>query len=211
MAEPGDGTGSTRPLAPTTASGGTRGVCRSGLSRPIRVLLIIAVSSTALVALEHYLANPIRVHGTSMEPTLRSGDVVLVSRVAYAFSSPSRGDIVTVRPGRRGSLAKLPEGANVPVFVKRIVGMPGEWIMARLGVLTVCKRLHSACERLRENYVGTVRADFGPFHIAARHYFVLGDNRAVSDDSRDWGPVRANEITARVFAVAWPLRHVHLH
>jgi signal peptidase I len=172
-----------------------------------RIVIILVGCSVALVVVHRFVATPYEIVGPSMEPTLQPGDVVLSVRAAYARSAPQRGDIVIVRPERRGSLATAHATATV---VKRIIGLPSEWIDARQGVVTVCKQLDRHCHRLREPYLGSTRADFGPFHVPRDQFFVLGDNRSVSDDSRDWGPVPRARIIARVLAVLWPPRRLRL-
>jgi signal peptidase I len=170
-----------------------------------RLVIILVGCSLALLVVYRYVATPYEIVGPSMEPTLQPGDVVLAVRVAYLHSAPHRGDIVIVRPELRGSLATAHSPATV---VKRIIGLPREWITARQGAVTVCEQLDRACRRLREPYLGSTRADFGPSHVPRDQFFMLGDNRSVSDDSRDWGPVPRARIIARVLAVLWPPRRL---
>ena len=130
-----------------------------------------------------------RVEGQAMAPTLNNQDRLIVNRWAYTFSAPSRGDVVMLRyPGDRSKL-----------FVKRVVAAGGDTVRIDDG------RVFVNDVALDDAYVaedGRSHETYGPQEIAAGHYFVLGDRRNNSSDSRHWGLVPEDDIVGRV-AVRW--------
>lgn len=145
------------------------------------------------------------IEGTSMTPTLTSGERLLVNRFVYArtesglfggdsyvFHGPDRGDIIIFHP---------PGGYDTD-FVKRVIGVPGDVVDIRGGYV------YLNGEQLDEPYLKqTTGAQGGtyPKTVPEGQYFVLGDNRRVSNDSRNWGFVRAEDILGRAWIGYWPL------
>jgi signal peptidase I len=154
------------------------------------------VAAAALILLlgalvRAYVAEPFAITSESMEPTLRSGDRVLVEKLSYSVGSPQRGDLVVFRAPDGGSLA-----------VKRIVGLAGDRVAIEDGVLAINGHLQ------REPYVDHRTVDsvyFGPVVVPRGDVFVMGDNRADSHDSRDYGGVPRRSLIGRVLATLWPL------
>ena len=187
-----------------------------GLPDPIRVVvdwLVTIVGAVAIVLLvKAYVINPYRIPSSSMEPTLhcaqpasgceaRFSDRVLANRFIYHLRDPQRGEIVVF---------ETPEAAQIKcgaggTFVKRLVGMPGETIEMRLergeGYVFVNGR------KLDEPYIDPVRRsgeEFGPVKVPESSYFMMGDNRSQSCDSREWGSVPRGNLIGKVFATYWP-------
>lgn len=175
------------------------------------VTIIGAVAIVLLV--KAYVVNPYRIPSSSMEPTLhcardasgclaRFSDRVLANRFIYRFRDPGRGDIAVFEtpPG-----AELRCGAG-GTFVKRIVGLPGETVQVRLiggdGYVFINGK------QLDEPYVEPERrqvsSEYGPTTIPEDHYFMMGDNREASCDSREWGPVPRDNLIGKVFMTYWP-------
>ncbi len=128
----------------------------------------------------------------SMSPTLQTGDILLVRKDAYRKGRiPQRGDIVLFKR----------EGMS-HYFVKRIIGLPGESIIAQSGSVSINGK------RLQEPYLGKhmIRERPGHIFLGNDEYFVMGDNRAHSEDSRDIGAVQRADITGRVTAIIAPWR-----
>ena len=156
-------------------------------------LLAVGALLLLLVALllRAYVAEPFAIPSESMAPTLRPGDHVLVEKLSYRFGSPRRGDLVVFRAPDGGSLA-----------VKRIVGLAGDRVAIEDGVLAVNGRLQ------REPYVDQSSIDsvyFGPVVVPRGDVFVMGDNRADSHDSRDYGAVPRRSLIGRVLVTLWPV------
>jgi signal peptidase I len=176
-------------------------------------VVTIAIAVAAVLAIKAWVVNPYRIPSSSMEPTLHcaapepgceagSSDRVLANRFIYRFRDPSRGDIVVFRTPEE-AVERCGAGGT---FVKRLVGLPGDRIALERGVL----RLNG--ERVDEPYVngGPPGPDFARRTLGPDEYFMMGDNRAQSCDSREWGPVNRSDLIGPVFAVYWPLTRLGL-
>jgi signal peptidase I len=175
---------------------------------------IAVVAVLVALAVQAWLIKPYRIPSESMLDTLRPGDRVLVNRLVYHLREPERGEVVVFR---------YPKDPDV-VFIKRIIGTPGDVVEVRKGHVYVNDRL------VREPYVHRTegRADptvaqasiagstlhdpwslSEPYTIPVGQYFVMGDNRTDSDDSRDWGTVPRSAIVGEGLATYWPLSRLH--
>jgi len=157
--------------------------------------LAISIGLAALIIV--FVAQSFLVEGSSMEPSLYHGQRLFVEKVTYHFREPSRGEVVVFRyPGDQRRK-----------FIKRIIGLPGDEITIKNGLLYINGL------RMDENYIngptyGTYSAPtFGPVLVPKGHYFVLGDNRRNSDDSRypDVGFVPRKNLLGRALFIYWPL------
>jgi signal peptidase I len=171
--------------------------------------LVTIVGAIAIVlGIKAWVVNPYRIPSSSMEPTLHcarpgSGceahfsDRVLACRFCYHFWKPKRGDIIVFRTP---PLATQRCGAG-GTFVKRLIGVPGDRWEERNGYVYIDGK------RLDEPYVRPERRDartIGTMTIAKGHYFMMGDNRNSSCDSREWGSVPRSNLIGKVFATYWP-------
>jgi signal peptidase I len=186
------------------------------LPRRLRIavdwVLTIAGAVAIVLGIKAWVVNPYRIPSSSMEPTLhcarpatgcesRFSDRVLANRFIYRFRDPERGEIVVFETPQK---ARVQCGAG-GTFVKRIIGLPGEKIELRL--IKSREYVYVDGERLEEPYVEGERRAFGPqatFDIPKNHYFVMGDNRAQSCDSTEWGPVSRDNLIGPVFMTYWP-------
>lgn len=183
-ASPGAGgaDGDPSPQGPPSAPGTTRRLAVRAGAVLVAALLVRA-----------FVAHPDVVESTSMTPTLLPGDVVLVVRPALAglVDDLGRGDLVVAREPGSGT-----------AVVKRVVGLPGDVVEIQDAVTTV-----DGVE-VDEPYVDRSRIDgvyFGPVTVPAGSVFLMGDDRARSVDSREFGPVPLADVTARVALRLWPL------
>ena len=175
------------------------------------VTIIAAVAIVLLV--KAYVVNPYKIPSSSMEPTLhcarpkvgceaRFDDRVIANRFIFHFRDPHRGEIVVFDTPPAARVA-CGEGGT---FVKRVIGLPGETVEVRLD--TKGKGLvYIDGKRLDEPYIQNDRRDIGPeetFRVPLHHYFVMGDNRSQSCDSRVWGSVPRHNIIGKVFLTYWP-------
>ena len=200
-----------------TESVSAEGRTRSSSSRRVLaeygVILVVALAVAFL--LQAFVVKPYKIPSPSMVPTLDPGDRVLVARFLYHFTSPARGDIVVF---------KYPLDTHV-VFIKRLIGLPGDTISLRDGSVYVDG------VRLNEPYLpkldgrpvptepapplpgSTMTEPWSlnrPYTVPAGHYFMMGDNRTDSDDSRVWGPVPASDLIGRAFFIYWPVTRLGL-
>jgi signal peptidase I len=158
-----------------------------------------------------WVVKPYRIPSASMEPTLEEGDRVLVARFIYHLHDPERGDVIVFHPPGVGSAVERGASTEASVyFIKRVIGLPGETVEARHGHVEVCRARAVGCRTLHEPYLmppGIV-GDFGPVIVPQGQYFVMGDNRDDSDDSRDWGTLPRRNIIGEAFVIYWPLRRI---
>lgn len=175
-------------------------------------VITIVVAVGAVLAIKQWVVNPYRIPSSSMEPTLhcaepadgclsRFSDRVLANRFIYHLRDPKRGDIVVFEtpPAARERC-----GAG-GTFVKRLIGLPGEVISERNGTVYIDGK------PLKEPYLKASQRDQQTFparKIGQGLYFMMGDNRAQSCDSRVWGPVPRGNLIGEVFAVYWPPQRI---
>jgi signal peptidase I len=195
-----------------------------GLPRNVRVtldwILTIAGAILIVLALKQWVVNPYRIPSSSMEPTLNcakgpafpgclgnSSDRVLACRICLDFGPPSRGDIVVFNTPTEAAL-KCGEGGT---FVKRVIGLPGDTVREDdSGFISIRGPDSKTFVKLKEPYLTPERrladtAHFGQiWHVPSGQYFMMGDNRASSCDSRSWGSVPGNKLIGTVFFVYWP-------
>jgi signal peptidase I len=145
---------------------------------------VLAVIAFAVVGL-----RPGEVSGYSMEPRIDTGELVLINALAYRLGAPRRGDIVAFRHLRTGP----------SVYLKRVVGLPGDRVAIERGTV----RVNGA--KLEEPYVRFADdRTFGAVTVPPNAYYVLGDNRPASEDSRTWGFVPASELIGHAAFGLWP-------
>jgi signal peptidase I len=158
----------------------------------------IFVIFAALVCVRLFIAEPFLVYGSSMEPNFETGDYLIVEELSYRFSPPKRGDVVVLTP------------PNEPTkhFIKRIIGLPGEKIVVKGSDVTIYNAEHKDGLKLDEPYVTFQSDRESTFQLSDSSYFVMGDNRAVSFDSRSWGPLPAENITGKALLRLYPFSHI---
>lgn len=144
-----------------------------------------------------FIAQPFIVSGESMSHTFEPQEYLVVDQLTYRHEEPRRGDVV---------IFKYPLDSSV-YFVKRVIGMPGETVRIDHNIVTIQSPGSSEPVRLDEPYISSVSVDERPTEVTLERdeYFVLGDNRKESADSRVWGPLSRKYIVGRAFARIFPL------
>ncbi len=188
------------------------------LPRPWRVaidwIVTIAGAVAIVFAIKAWVVNPYRIPSSSMEPTLhcagsqgceaRLSDRVLANRFIYRFRSPHRGEIVVFETPPQAR-ARCGAGGT---FVKRLIGLPGDTWSERNGYVYIDGK------KLNETYIKPDRRDNETHeaqHIPKGQYFMMGDNRAESCDSRVWGTVPRKNLIGEVFATYWPPNRISIY
>lgn len=164
-------------------------------------LLLWIISIIILVKLvQAFLIQPFIVDGASMLPTYHNQEFLLVDKLSYRIGFPSRGDVM---------IFKLYENINNPYegkhLIKRVIGLPTERVVVRRGVTTIYNKKNPNGFVLDESFVSykDVQKD-ADVTLDAHHYFMMGDNRAQSYDSRDWGPLDEANIKGQVLFRVYP-------
>ena len=149
---------------------------------------LIFISLLIVVPFRIYVAQPFIVEGASMDPTFETGDYLIVDELSYRFKSPERGSVL---------IFKYPKDPSKS-FIKRVIGLPGETVSISKGRVTITNSAHPDGLKLEEPYVVLVsKQDELTYAVKVGEYFVLGDNRISSADSRLWGPVPESNIIGR--------------
>jgi signal peptidase I len=170
--------------------------------------LTVVGAIVIVLAIKAWVVNPYRIPSASMEPTLhcarpepscraRWSDRVLANRFIYHFKDPDRGNIVVFHTPEAAQRRCFTGGT----YVKRIIGLPGETLQERNGTVYINGK------QLVESYIEPSERDdrsYGPVTIPDDHYFMMGDNRRSSCDSRIWGSLDRAAFIGEVFAVYWP-------
>lgn len=156
---------------------------------------LIAVSLLIIIPIRLYIAQPFIVRGSSMDTTFQNGDYLVIDEISYQFEKPHRGEVIVFR---------YPHDPS-KYFIKRVIGLPRETIEIKDGVVSVKNNEHPDGYVLNETYIkGTTLPDSYK-KLGAKEYFVMGDNRAFSSDSRYWGTLGENYIIGRALVRLWPI------
>jgi len=157
---------------------------------------VVVISLAIILPIRYYLIQPFFVKGASMEPNFENGDYLLVDEISYRFSVPERGDVVIFRYPLDPS----------QFFIKRIIGLPYETIEVKDNTVMIYNKDKPKGFVLGESYLVPEQKTLGNSFtkLDDNEYFVLGDNRLQSSDSRRWGPVNKSFITGKAFLRPWP-------
>ncbi len=153
---------------------------------------VVLIAFIPMFITYQFLARPFLVQGASMEPNFQQGSYLMVDIISYKVGLPERGDVVVFR---------YPSDRSV-YHIKRIIGLPGERVTFLDGEVFING------EVINENhippYIQTTPLNQSDFSLSDNQYFVMGDNRAASFDSRSWGPLEKNDIVGAVRFKVWP-------
>jgi signal peptidase I len=183
-----------------------RPIPKRGCWLPLLVIVLGVGVSNIERSLIRSIAQPYRIPSSSMEPTLRPGDRLMVARHPYWFASPQRGDIVAFRT----EVFLSDFRPDVDCFLKRIVGLPGEEISIQDGRIiadgkTIRSSFHFASKEYAPSPYGFYLTEEGEsLQIPEGYYFVIGDNVDNSFDGRTFGPIPRESIFGKVSSIWWP-------
>ena len=148
-----------------------------------------------VIPIRMFVAQPFIVSGASMDDTFHSGEYLIVDQVSYYFEEPARGDVIVF---------KYPKDPS-KFFIKRVIGLPGETISIDDTIVTISNERHPDGFVIDEPYIKSMRpADPFSETLGDREYFVMGDNRDQSSDSRSWGVLQEERIVGRALVRLFP-------
>ncbi len=161
---------------------------------------VFLISLAIILPVRYFVAQPFIVSGSSMEPNFYTGEYLIINELAYHLHSPERGDIIVF---------KYPKD-NTQYFIKRVIGLPGETVRIEDNKVIVINKENPKGFILEEKYLPPGDTTFpvgdNTTILGDDEYYVLGDNRLASSDSRFWGPVPSYDIIGKVFVRAFPFQ-----
>lgn len=167
---------------------------KKGFARDVLSFALIAL--VIVVPIRWFIAQPFIVRGDSMVPTFHSGDYLIVDQLSYRFEDPKRGDVIIMR---------YPKDESV-YFIKRIIGLPGETVELQGERIIIRKGSDVEPLTLAQPYVpqDSFRPEYGTYELSDDEYFVMGDNRDSSSDSRVWGSLPKKDVIGRAYLRLFP-------
>lgn len=167
------------------------------------LIKVVVISLAIIIPVRYFLIQPFYVKGASMEPSFYDHEYLIIDEISYRFNEPRRGDIIVFR------YPKNPQ----EYFIKRVIGLPGEDIEIKDGEVFVYNNEYKEGATLEEDYLPVGTKTYGGFSkdmvsLDEDEFFVLGDNRNSSKDSRSFGPVKRSFITGRVLLRGWPFSKI---
>lgn len=165
---------------------------------------VVVVSLAIIIPVRYYLIQPFYVKGASMEPNFYDKEYLIIDEISFRLKNPERGDIVVFKYPRN----------HEEYFIKRIIGLPGEKVQIKNGVVYIYNEKNPEGLKLEESYLSENDKTYGlneeSVALSLNEYYVLGDNRNFSKDSRSFGAVDEKLIIGRVLLRGWPFSRVHI-
>ena len=162
---------------------------------------VVVIALAIIIPVRYFLVQPFYVKGASMEPNFFDKEYLVIDEITYRLREPARGDVVVFHPPI----------APTDYFIKRIIGLPGERVVIRRGQIMVFNSENTQGLVLHEtNYLTPPPAmyDDVDLTLGAEQYYVMGDNRPYSRDSRSFGPITRGEMIGRVWLRGWPFNRL---
>ena len=161
----------------------------------LEVIKIVVLAAVIVIPIRYFLFQPFFVQGISMKPNFQNGDYLIIDEISYRLREPQRGEVIVF---------KYPQNPSQR-YIKRIIGLPGETIEVKDNQVIIFDGKESRVLD-ESNYLPSYLKTPGNVRLTLEEdqYFVLGDNRTASFDSRRWGPLPAKNIVGRVVIRAWP-------
>jgi signal peptidase I len=159
---------------------------------------VVIIAFLVMLAFRLFVAEPFIVSGSSMVPNFHNREYLIINKIGYRLHQPERGDVIVFKYPRDTS----------QYFIKRIIGLPSEKVKVADGRVTIYNEQYPAGKILEEPYLTNQTVTFGgegTITLGSDEYFVLGDNRQASSDSRVWGILPAHDIVGKVWLRVFPL------
>jgi signal peptidase I len=164
----------------------------------LELVKVVFIAGVTIFLVRHFLFKPFTVKGQSMEPTYMGQEYLIVDEISYRFRVPQRGEVVVF---------KSPVGSG-DHYLKRIIGLPGERVTVEDNHVIIYNKDHPQGVLLEEDYLFEETTGSISVTLEANHYFVMGDNRDASFDSRRFGAIDRDAILGRSYMRGWPLHRV---
>jgi signal peptidase I len=167
------------------------------------LIKVVIIAAVIIIPIRYFLVQPFFVRGASMEPTYSDGEYLIIDQLSYRMRDPRRGEVIVFR---------FPDNHS-QFFIKRIIGLPGETVTIADGQVTIVNKQYQQGASLNESeYLGLDLRTGGQITttLAEDEFFVLGDNRFSSSDSRSWGPLSRGEIVGRSLLRAFPFNRAEV-
>lgn len=167
------------------------------------IVKIVIIAAIIVLPIRYFLFQPFIVKGESMMPNYQNGNYLIIDEISYRFMAPQRGDVIVFN-------TDFISGYRTDRFIKRIIGLPGETITVKDSKITVAKD-NKVIEINEAKYLpGVITSGDISKTLGKDEYFVMGDNRQYSFDSRMWGVLPKKEIIGKVFLRLLPLNKINL-
>lgn len=177
---------------------------RNFFSFTFELIKVVVISLAIIIPVRYFLIQPFYVKGASMEPNFYDNEYLIIDEISYRFNNPKRGDIVVFRYPRNPQ----------EYFIKRIIGLPGEKIQIKDSEVYIYNNDYSENIVLDEPYLSeetkTYSLTENIIELEEDEYFIMGDNRNSSKDSRSFGPVNKSFIIGKVLLRGWPFNRISL-
>ncbi len=158
----------------------------------------LVIASLIVFPFRMFIAQPYIVSGSSMDPTFENGDYLIVDQISKRFSEPKRESVLIIR---------YPVDPS-KFFIKRLIGFPNETIEIKNGIVTIFNESHPEGFSLDNSYIEHKKSDSFSIKLGDSEYFVMGDNRANSSDSRVWGPLPSEDIVGKPILRLFPIKKI---
>jgi signal peptidase I len=166
------------------------------------IVKVVCISLAIILPVRYYLIQPFYVKGASMVPNFHDQEYLIVDEISYRFKAPERGQVIVFRYPRNPQ----------EYFIKRIIALPGEEVQIKDGKVLIFNTLNPDGLVLNEKYLPTdlfTEDNNGEkIKVEANEYFVLGDNRSNSKDSRSFGPVDKSFVIGKILFRGWPIKEI---
>lgn len=179
------------------------------------LMRFVLIALTIVFLIRSFVVDPFIVSGSSMVPTFENGDYLIVDELSYKLSNPKRDDVVVFQyPGdpknnpKRNFVLKFFDPGKY--FIKRVIGLPGETIDIKGNDVTITNEKYPQGFKLDQPFVKNIANDNIHIELKNDEYFVIGDNRSGSSDSRAWGPVKRGFFTGKAFLRLLPISKINI-
>ncbi len=163
------------------------------------IIKVLGISLAIVLPIRTYIVQPFFVSGESMEPNFTNYEYILIDELSYRFREPQRGEVIVF---------KYPLNKK-DYYIKRIIGLPGETIKFDNGKIVIVKPNGETLTLDESSYLpNPAPVSFPEITLAENEFYVRGDNRIRSFDSKDWGPIKREDIIGRVWLRIWPINKV---